>query len=162
MSKSHFVILSLVFSFLWAGAAGCGGPSKTIVSASIAIPFDLLEISSYEAQLTLADSATGSVLQGPIALVKDEANSVWTAELQEIDDQNFQATVDIVVPDAPDSNGPLVIATASREISIPKGSAFATLTFKPSDFSTEIDDDRDTVFNISEYLNGSNPRGGEE
>lgn len=129
----------------------CGGPAKTIVSASISVPFDLLVVESYDAQLTLSDPVEGTVLQGPIVLEKDETTNLWNILLEDIDEQDFLAEVEIIVPG---TDGNLVIASATREILVPKGAPYATLTFKPSDFDTGMDDNADGVTNLDEITGG--------
>jgi hypothetical protein len=138
---------------LWGG--GCGGPNHTSVNASIAVPFELLSIDTYKVELTLMDPTGGSTLQGPLILTQDTDNEQWVGEVTDVDDQAFEAVVEILAP-LPDGSD-VLLARASREITVPKGAPFATLTFKPLDFDTNIDDDGDTLTNAIEYANNLNP-----
>lgn len=138
------------------GVVACGGPNETVVNASIAVPFDLLTIESYEVELTLLDSSGTSTLRGPVPLTQDEQNLLWVGEVLDVDEQDFLAVVDILGPLADGSD--VVLAHASRAITVPKGAPFVTITFKPSDFDTDLDDDGDTLTNATEYANGLNPK----
>ncbi len=142
----------LLAVFFCLTTAGCGGGStKTAMSASIAVPFDLLQVHSYQSQLTLRDPKTDAVLQGPVTLTEDATTSLWSAEMSDVDDQDFVAEVDVFVPQ---TAGNLTLARARRAIFIPKNAPSATLTFKPSDFDTSLDDDLNGVPNIDQYLQG--------
>ena len=140
-------------SLLWNG--GCGGSNQTSVNASIAVPFELLTIDSYQVELTLFDAAETATLRGPVALTHDADNELWVGDVEDVDDQEFLAAVDIIAPLADGSS--VLLAHASRKITVPKGAPFATLTFKPLDFDTNLDDDGDTLTNAIEYANGLNP-----
>lgn len=138
------------------GGGGCGGgSSEVIVNTSIAVPFELLTLEFYQVELTLLDPSGSSILHGPVALVQDSENSQWVSELVDINDQQFLAVVHILTP--PEEGEGVLLAHAHREITIPKGVSFATITFKPSDFDTNLDDDDDTLTNAFEYANGLNP-----
>ncbi|HEX5038379.1 MAG TPA: hypothetical protein VFX30_14580 [bacterium] len=138
---------------LW--GAGCGSPSRTSVNASIAVPFELLTIDSYQVELILFDAAETTTLRGPVALTHNADNELWTGDLEDVDDQEFVAVVDVVAPLADGTD--VLLARASRKITVPKGAPFATLTFKPLDFDTNLDDDGDTLTNATEYANDLNP-----
>jgi hypothetical protein len=137
------------------GSWGCGGPNETAVNASIAVPFELLTIDDYEVQLTLLDPPGATVLRGPVTLTRDEENALWVGLLEDVEEQEFLAVVDIV---GPLEDGDVLLAHASRLIMVPKGAPFATLTFKPLDFDTDLDDDGDTLTNATEYAIGLDPR----
>jgi len=154
LSRVTTMTFAMLFSaVLWNG--GCGSPTQTSVNASIAVPFELLTIADYQVELTLWDVAQTTALRGPVALTHDADSELWTGDVEDIDDQEFVAAVDIVAPLADGDH--IFLAHASRKIIVPKGAPFATLTFKPLDFDTNLDDDGDTLTNATEYANSLNP-----
>lgn len=151
----------LIFALAWSAQAmfsgiwGCGGPNRTGINASIAVPFELLTIESYEVKITLIDPLTDAALQGPVALTQDETNEVWTGELLDVGEEQFVAVVEILGP--VEGSDPVLLAEATRDVTIPKGAPFATITFKPSDFDANLDNDGDGQTNAYEYVHGTDP-----
>ena len=143
MSRFSCLVL-LLFSL-----AGCGGENETILNASLAVPLDLIRFSPYEAALTLADPSGETILWGPTPLDWNEETELWEADLSDMDKADYLATVEIITTLF---GAPLVLAEASDLLSLPKGTGYATLTFKPSDFDTSMDDDGDDISNLSESV----------
>lgn len=160
MRKIIFVGLSaLAAQMLVAGTWGCGGPNRTGINASIAVPFELLTIENYQVEITLIDPLTDTTLQGPVALTQDTVNEVWTGELLDVGEEQFTAVVEILGPPLgpTDAGDPVLLAQATHDVTIPKGAPFATITFKPSDFDTDLDSDSDGQTNAYEYIHGTDP-----
>jgi hypothetical protein len=157
MKRRRFLPLLLASAIpaLGAGTWGCGGPNRTGINASIAVPFELLAIEDYQVEITLVDPATDATLQGPVALAKDADNETWEGELIDVGEERFTAVVEIWGPVA--DGDPVLLAQAVRDVTIPKGAPFATITFKPLDFDTSLDDDGDSLTNAYEYVHGSDP-----
>jgi hypothetical protein len=135
--------------------ACCGGPNATEINASIAVPFELLTIENYQVEITLIDPLTDAALQGPVALAQDATNEVWTGELIDVGEEQFTAVVEILGP--VETGAPILLAQATRDVTVPKGAPFTTITFKPSDFDTDLDDDGDSLTNAYEYVHGLDP-----
>jgi hypothetical protein len=159
MTKESFI--GFVILMVGSGAAlpsggwGCGGQNRTGINASIAVPFELLTIENYQVEITLIDPSTEATLQGPVALAKDADNETWEGELFDVGEEQFLAIVEIRGP--VEDGDPVLLAQAIRDVTIPKGAPFATITFKPLDFDTDLDDDGDALTNTYEYVHGSDP-----
>lgn len=147
--------LMAVAPLFGAGSWGCGGPKRTGINASIAVPFELLTIENYQVEITLFDPATETALQGPVALTQDTDNAIWTGELLDVGEEEITAVVEILGP--VDAGDAVLLAQAIHDVTIPKGAPFATITFKPSDFDTNLDADSDGQTNAYEYIHGTDP-----
>jgi hypothetical protein len=80
---------------------------------------------------------------------------VWAGELLDVGEEQFVALVEILGP--VDAGESILLAQAMRDVTIPKGAPFATITFKPSDFDTNLDNDGDAQTNAYEYVHGTDP-----
>lgn len=155
------LILAATCVLILETSAGCGGPKRTAINASIAVPFELLTIENYQVEITLVDPATDATLQGPVGLARDESDELWSGELLDVGEEQFMAVVEIF--GLVESGDPVLLAQATRDVTVPKGAPFATITFKPSDFDTDLDNDGDGQTNAFEYVHGTDPNqpGGE-
>ncbi|QQR81669.1 MAG: thrombospondin type 3 repeat-containing protein [Deltaproteobacteria bacterium] len=163
------IFLKVLMTFFCLQIVGCGksGPDPATFVAEMSLPPSLSSLSNYQASLTLYDNQKNPIT-GPLTLEKLSART-WSADAFEVPAGDYVAELKMqVIPNVitmPSVSGPtlislrqsLVIATARRLFSFPGGAVATTLSFQPSDFLTDMDQDLDGRTNLSEYTNNLDP-----
>lgn len=134
------------------GVLGCGSKKAATLNATLQLPSDLSAIPSLGLQMTLQEAATSRPAWGPSPLTWNPDHSSWQADITGVAANDYLATADLVM----EKTG-LVIARAHRPFSLPRGVVSATISFEPADFTTELDDDGDTLSNLLEVNAALNP-----
>ncbi|QQR81471.1 MAG: thrombospondin type 3 repeat-containing protein [Deltaproteobacteria bacterium] len=164
-NKIFFKVLMTFLCLQLLSSCGKSGPAPATFVAEMSLPPSLSSLSNYQASLTLYDNQTNpqTPIIGPLSLEKINART-WSADAFEVAQGDYVAELKMNVgPIASETAAlttlrqPLMIAIARRTFSFPGGSVATTLSFQPSDFITDMDQDLDGRTNLSEYTANLNP-----